>query len=46
MWHPPGDRYITGKEVEKVETYTELRVDVERMWNAHAKFDPIFIGVD
>jgi hypothetical protein len=38
-----GGRYQSKKEVEKIKTYKDLTVEIQRMWNAN-KVIPLIIG--
>lgn len=42
----PGDKRIQGKEIEKIEKYTDLAVEIQRLWKMKSvKVVPIVIGV-
>ena len=40
----PGDHNIERKEFEKIDNYSELRVELARLWNTEARVVPIVIG--
>ena len=40
----PGDQNISKKEFEKIDNYSELRVEIARMWNRETTVVPIVIG--
>ena len=40
----PGDHRVDRKEVEKIENYSELRLELSRMWNVSCKVVPVIIG--
>jgi hypothetical protein len=39
-----GDRNVTEKEDEKVLKYTDLTVEIQRMWNVKTRVIPVIIG--
>jgi len=39
-----GDRNVIKKEAEKILTYKDLTVEIERMWNVKTKVIPVIIG--
>ena len=39
-----GDRNVIKKEAEKILTYKDLAVEIERMWNVKTKVIPVIIG--
>ena len=40
----PNDRNVLHNEVEKVMKYTELKIELERIWDVHFQIIPIVIG--
>ena len=40
----PGDHNIATKEFEKIDRYSELRVEISRLWDMETKVVPIIIG--
>ena len=40
----PGDQNITKKEFEKINNYSELRVEIARVWNMETEVVPVVIG--
>ena len=40
----PADHNVRDKELEKVQKYDELRLEIERLWKTKAKVVPIVIG--
>ena len=40
----PGDHRVALKEVEKITNYSELRVELERMWGMNTKVIPVVVG--
>lgn len=39
----PGDQNIAKKEFEKINNYSELRVEIARVWNMETKEVPVVI---
>ena len=42
----PGDHNVDFKEVEKLDNYSYLKIEVERMWNVNAQIIPVVIGLE
>ena len=40
----PGDQNTTKKEFEKINNYSELRVEIARVWNMETEVVPVVIG--
>ena len=40
----PGDRNVIKKEAEKILTYKDLTIDIQRMWNVKTRVIPVIIG--
>jgi hypothetical protein len=40
----PGDHNVDFKEIEKLDNYSDLRTEIERMWNVKAHIIPVVIG--
>lgn len=40
----PGDSRIKTKEKEKIETYQDLRRELEKIWNVRVKIIPLVLG--
>ena len=40
----PGDQNITKKEFEKINNYSELRVEIAKVWNMETEVVPVVIG--
>jgi len=40
----PFDDNVSHKEIEKVDKYQDLLVEIERMWNVRVEIIPIVIG--
>ena len=40
----PGDHNLAQKKFEKLDNYSELRLEVARMWNKKTVVVPIIIG--
>lgn len=40
----PGDHNVARKEIEKIDNYSELRVEIARMWNRETTVVPVVIG--
>jgi len=39
-----GDRNVIKKEAEKILTYKDLTIEIQRMWNLKTKVIPVIIG--
>ena len=39
-----GDRNMIKKEAKKILKYTDLTVEIQRMWNVKARMIPVVIG--
>ena len=39
-----GDRNVIKKEDEKILKYTDLTIEIQRMWNVKTKVIPVIIG--
>jgi len=37
----PIDRNVIKKEAEKISKYEDLIIEIQRMWNVHAKVIPV-----
>jgi hypothetical protein len=40
-----GDRNMNKKEAEKILKYTDLTIEIQRMWNIKTRVTPVIIGV-
>ena len=40
----PGDIRVKDKEMEKIEKYQDLRIELEKLWNTKCKVVPIVVG--
>jgi hypothetical protein len=40
----PNDRNVVKNEIEKIVKYTDLKIELERIWNIHFQVIPIVIG--
>jgi DNA-directed RNA polymerase subunit RPC12/RpoP len=40
----PNDRNVCANEIKKMHKYTELKIEVERIWKIHFEIVPIVIG--
>jgi len=40
----PGDRNVIKKEAEKILTYKDLTIEIQRMWNVKTRVIPVIIG--
>ena len=40
----PGDQNTTKKELKKINNYSELRVEIARVWNMETEVVPVVIG--
>ena len=40
----PADQNIADKEWEKISKYSELKLEIMRLWNVKAKVIPIVVG--
>jgi hypothetical protein len=40
----PGDRNVIQKEAEKILKYTDLTIEIQRMWNVKTGVIPVIIG--
>jgi len=40
----PGDLRVKEKEMEKIEKYQDLRIELEKLWNTKCKVVPIVVG--
>jgi hypothetical protein len=40
----PGDRNVIQKEAEKISTYKDLTIEIQRMWNVKTRMIPVLIG--
>jgi hypothetical protein len=40
-----GDRDVFKKEAEKILKYTDLTIEIQRMWNVKTRVIPVIIGV-
>jgi hypothetical protein len=40
----PGDRNVIQKETEKILKYTDLRIEIQRMWNVKTRVIPVITG--
>jgi hypothetical protein len=40
----PGDRNMIQKEAEKILKYTDLTIEIQRMWNVKTRVIPVIIG--
>jgi hypothetical protein len=41
----PGDRIVIKKEVEKIQKYKDLTIEIQHMWNVKTKVIAVIIGV-
>jgi len=40
----PGDRNVIQKEAERIVTYKDVKIEIQRMWNVKAKMIPVIMG--
>jgi hypothetical protein len=40
----PGDRNVIQKEAEKILKYTDLTIEIQRMWNVKTRVIPVIMG--
>jgi len=40
----PGGRNVIKKEAENILKYTDLAIEMQRMWNVNASVMPVIIG--
>jgi len=44
LLHIPGDSRLIAKVNEKMERYTDLKIELQRMWKVHVVIVPLIIG--